>query len=115
VVRLTGPFLRFRSWDVRSGKRCFSSGAHYGCAVRPVTGVPSFAHGFGCAPNAQLAVFFVLVFLAAVVITWPSPPWRLLQYGGIVPMILAPIILFPFSKTLFLALTCCSDRPRETS
>ena len=48
-------------------------------------------------------LIFVLVFLGVVLITWPSPPWRLLQYGGIVLMILAPVIFFPFSKTLFLA------------
>jgi hypothetical protein len=35
--------------------------------------------------------------------TWPSPPWQLLQYGGIILMILAPVLFFPFSKTLFLA------------
>jgi hypothetical protein len=38
-----------------------------------------------------------------VLVTWPSPPWRLLQYGGIILMILAPVLFFPFSKTLFLA------------
>ena len=48
-------------------------------------------------------LIFVLVFLGVVVITWPSPPWRLLQYGGIALMMLAPIIFYPFSKTLFLA------------
>lgn len=44
-----------------------------------------------------------LVLLGVVVLTWPSPPWRLLQYGGIALMVLAPIIFSPFSKTLFLA------------
>jgi uncharacterized protein (DUF983 family) len=48
-------------------------------------------------------LIFVLLFLGVVVLTWPSPPWRLLQYGGIALMVLAPIIFFPFSKTLFLA------------
>ena|SRR5215208_6076797 len=48
-------------------------------------------------------LIFVLVFLAVVLMTWPEPPWRLLQYGGIILMILAPILFFPFSKTLFLA------------
>jgi uncharacterized protein (DUF983 family) len=48
-------------------------------------------------------LIFVLLFLGVVVITWPSPPWRLLQYGGIALMILAPILFYPFSKTLFLA------------
>lgn len=36
-------------------------------------------------------------------LTWPTPPWTLLQYGGLVLMILAPFLFFPFSKTLFLA------------
>jgi uncharacterized protein (DUF983 family) len=48
-------------------------------------------------------LLFVLVFLGVVLITWPSPPWQLLQYGGIILMILAPVLFFPFSKTLFLA------------
>jgi hypothetical protein len=48
-------------------------------------------------------LIFVLVFLGAVLVTWPSPPWQLLQYGGIILMILAPVLFFPFSKTLFLA------------
>jgi hypothetical protein len=37
------------------------------------------------------------------VLTWPTPPWNLLEYGGILLMILAPFAFFPFSKTLFLA------------
>jgi uncharacterized protein (DUF983 family) len=48
-------------------------------------------------------LIFVAVFLGVVFITWPTPPWLLLQYGGIALMILAPVIFFPFSKTLFLA------------
>jgi hypothetical protein len=38
-----------------------------------------------------------------LVMTWPSPPWRLLQYGGVPLMIVAPFVFYPFSKTLFLA------------
>jgi uncharacterized protein (DUF983 family) len=46
---------------------------------------------------------FAVVFLAIVRLTWPSPPWTLLQYGGIALMVVAPFVLFPFTKTLFLA------------
>jgi uncharacterized protein (DUF983 family) len=46
---------------------------------------------------------FAAVFVAIVLATWPSPPWTLLQYGGIALMVIAPFVLFPFSKTLFLA------------
>jgi hypothetical protein len=50
---------------------------------------------------AELA--FAAVFLAIVAATWPTPPWKLLEYGGIVMMVIAPLVFFPFSKTLFLA------------
>lgn len=50
---------------------------------------------------AELA--FAAVFIAVMVATWPSPPWDLLLYGGIVLTILAPFLFFPFSKTIFLA------------
>jgi len=46
---------------------------------------------------------FAAVFVAIVLATWPSPPWALLQYGGIALMVIAPFVFFPFSKTLFLA------------
>jgi hypothetical protein len=48
-------------------------------------------------------LIFALVFLTVLMATWPSPPWGLLEYGGIALMILAPILFFPFSRTLFLA------------
>ena len=46
---------------------------------------------------------FACFFLAVLLWTWPSPPWGLLQWGGIALMVLAPFLFFPFSKTLFLA------------
>jgi hypothetical protein len=48
-------------------------------------------------------LIFALAFLGVLVLTWPSPPWSVLQYGGIFLMVLAPFAFFPFSKTLFLA------------
>jgi uncharacterized protein (DUF983 family) len=46
---------------------------------------------------------FAALFLGIVMLTWPSPPWALLQYGGAALMVIAPFVFFPFSKTLFLA------------
>jgi uncharacterized protein (DUF983 family) len=48
-------------------------------------------------------LLFAAVFIGTIVLTWPTPPWTLLEYGGIALMILAPFAFFPFSKTLFLA------------
>jgi hypothetical protein len=38
-----------------------------------------------------------------LVVTWPRVPWSLLQYGAPAAMVLAPIILYPFSKLVWLA------------
>ncbi len=35
--------------------------------------------------------------------TWPSPPWELFLTGGVALMIVAPVLFFPFARTLFLA------------
>ena len=48
-------------------------------------------------------LIFAAVFVGVMVATWPSPPWKLLEYGGIALMIVAPFVFYPFSKTLFLA------------
>ena len=46
---------------------------------------------------------FALVFLGVLFATWPTPPWDLLLYGGAVLMVIAPFLLYPFAKTIFLA------------
>jgi hypothetical protein len=46
---------------------------------------------------------FALIFLGILIVTWPSPPWDLLLYGGAVLMVIVPFLFYPFSKTLFLA------------
>ncbi|HEU4524192.1 MAG TPA: hypothetical protein VFR62_04185, partial [Gemmatimonadales bacterium] len=46
---------------------------------------------------------FAAIFVAILVISWPDPPWDLLLYGGMILMVVVPLLFFPFSKTLFLA------------
>ena len=41
--------------------------------------------------------------LGALLATWPRPPWRLLLWGGVVQMIVTPIVFYPFAKALWLA------------
>lgn len=38
-----------------------------------------------------------------LVVTWPEPPWILLQVSTIILMLIVPVAFFPYSKTLFLA------------
>ncbi len=48
-------------------------------------------------------LLFAVLLLAILAVTWPTPPWTILQYDGVVLMVVAPFLFFPFSKTLFLA------------
>ena len=50
-----------------------------------------------------IELLFVGLFVAVLVGTWPTPPWTLLQWGGPALMLLGPLALFPFTKTLYLA------------
>lgn len=60
--------------------------------------VGSYMFNIIAAEMALLAAFVVVVTL-----TWPSPPWTALTYGGAALAFVAPFVFFPFSKTLFLA------------
>lgn len=49
-------------------------------------------------------VGFVLVFVLWAYLTWPNPPWFWLQWGGAAAMVIAPILMWPFSRSVWLAL-----------
>lgn len=55
---------------------------------------------------------WVLFFVSGLVVTWPTVPWSGLLYGGLGVGILTPILLFPFTKTVYLAIDL-SFRPPE--
>jgi hypothetical protein len=41
--------------------------------------------------------------LVLVVSTWPDVPWTGVMYGGAVVMVAAPLLLYPFTKLIWLA------------
>lgn len=45
----------------------------------------------------------VVVVASAVLLTWPRVPWNGIWAGAIALMVLAPVALFPVSRTLWLA------------
>ena len=55
---------------------------------------------------------FGVALLVALLLTWPEPPWRTILYGGAALMIVTPIVFYPFSKTIWLAIDL-SFRPPE--
>jgi uncharacterized protein (DUF983 family) len=55
--------------------------------------------------NIVLAeVVFALVLLIVVVAMWPNVPWAGVEYSLIVAMVAAPIVLYPVSRLMWLAL-----------
>jgi hypothetical protein len=58
-------------------------------------------------------LLFAAAGVAVVVTTWPTPPWTAITIGGVVMMILAPLVFLPFSKVLFLAFDLLFRPPVE--
>lgn len=44
------------------------------------------------------------IWVTVAVRTWPDVPWDLLQRAGPVTALVMPVLFYPFSRTLFLAL-----------
>jgi uncharacterized protein (DUF983 family) len=107
ALRLFGRALRLRCPNCREGKlfeswlrmhsQCPACGFRF---ERAEEGYQVGSYMFNIVASELL---FALVFVGLLVLTWPSPPWALLEYGGLALMIIAPFVFFPFSKALFLA------------
>ena len=73
------------------------------CRLRPQRGESDYFLG-GMMFNIALAEgVFVILLVGTLAITWPRVPWTLLQFGAPVAMILAPILLYPVSRLVWLA------------
>jgi uncharacterized protein (DUF983 family) len=106
-LRLFGRALRLRCPNCGQGK-VFSSWFRMRtrcpvCGLKLERGEEGYQVGSYMFNLVASELVFAAVFVGIVLLTWPSPPWTELEYGGIVLMIIAPFVLFPFSKTLFLA------------
>jgi uncharacterized protein (DUF983 family) len=73
------------------------------CGLRLDRGEPDYWLGAMLFNLIAAETLFAAGLVTVLVLTWPDPPWRALQGGSIIAMIVAPLILFPFSKLLWLA------------
>lgn len=48
-------------------------------------------------------LLFAAIFVGILVVTWPEVPWDTLEWTAPLLMIAAPLVLFPFSKLVWLA------------
>lgn len=55
---------------------------------------------------------FVGAFVTALVLSWPTPPWEAIIWGDVALMVGFPVLFFPWSKTLFIAIDL-TFRPEE--
>ncbi|HUH11866.1 MAG TPA: DUF983 domain-containing protein [Longimicrobiales bacterium] len=64
--------------------------------------------------NFVTAELGLVAFLGILVtVTWPDVPWNAVLYGGIALMVLMPVLFFPVSRTLWLALDLAFRLPDE--
>ena len=68
--------------------------------------------GAGCLNLVVAELIFAVGLLAVVLLTWPNPPWNAMQWVGVPVMIIWPIVFFPFSRTIWIALDL-AFRPSE--
>ena len=102
---LCGEGALFRSW-LEARAACPR------CGLRLDRGETDFFLG-GFTLNFIVAELLLVAFLtAAVALTWPEVPWDWLLWGGAPLMVLAPILFFPFSRTIWLALDLAMRPPR---
>jgi|ERR1017187_176395 uncharacterized protein (DUF983 family) len=71
------------------------------CGLSLTTGNRVGAYIFNIA-GAEILMTIVVV--AIVVRTWPAPPWSILQYLAPAMMLLTPLVFYPFSKLLWVAM-----------
>jgi uncharacterized protein (DUF983 family) len=57
-------------------------------------------------------LLFVVGFAIALLRTWPNPPWTLLTVVSMVGVALLPILLYPFSRSVWLAPDLVVQPPR---
>jgi uncharacterized protein (DUF983 family) len=65
--------------------------------------------------NIVLAeLFFAIVLLIVVIVMWPNVPWAGVEYSLVIAMVLAPIVLYPVSRLMWLALDLLLRPPDAT-
>jgi uncharacterized protein (DUF983 family) len=89
-----GPL--YKSW-FKLHERCANCGRRF---ERQEEGYRTVAYFV----NLVFSEFVLMAILITwLVLTWPNPDWERVQLVGAVSMVVAPLLLYPVSRALFLA------------
>ena len=113
LLKHNGPVLiRFLRAIRLHCPNCGSAGIVH--RLRLVERCPACRHRFerhegywlgAVAINTMVTIgLFVIAFVAATVLTWPDPPWPAITVGVVILNAAFPIVFYPWSKTLWIAL-----------
>lgn len=75
-----------------------------GCGLEMDRGEDDYFLGTYMVNLVAVELLFAALLTVVVVLTWPAPPWKLLQYGGAVLMLVGAVGCYPFAKVGWLAL-----------
>ncbi len=75
-----------------------------GCGLRLERG-EGFYTGAWALNLVVAELLFVVGLVVWCVATWPTPPWGTIQIAAVVGTVLAPLLFWPHSRTLWLALS----------
>jgi uncharacterized protein (DUF983 family) len=73
------------------------------CGIRTERGEEDFFLGAMMFNLVLSEGLLVAAMIAVGVLTWPAVPWNLLWFGGIALMVVAPILFYPASHSIWLA------------
>ncbi len=51
-----------------------------------------------------MELVFAIGLLVVLMVTWPSPPWEMIQWVGAAVLVAGILVAYPFAKTLWLAI-----------
>lgn len=55
--------------------------------------------------NMAVALFvFLVTLVGGIALTWPDPPWNVLSAATIGVMLVVPIVFYPWSKSIWMAI-----------
>lgn len=74
-----------------------------GCQLRTDRGEPDYFLGAVMLNFVATELAIAGAVAIAALLTWPEPPWAVLLGAGLILAIVAPVVGYPFSRTLWLA------------